>query len=90
VLECKNDDKGKYFWMNIYGSPMNQSDSAEKKHMNNCPDDASNWKGRILINIECEETEKPVAKVTHIEPEMVKEAELYMGMKNYSIIAEIG
>jgi len=76
--------------MNIYGSPMNQSDSAAKKQMNNNPDDASNWKGRMLINIECEETEKPVAKVAHIDPEMVREAEAYMGLKNYAMICEVG
>jgi len=90
ILECKHDEKGKYFWMNVYGSPMNQSDSAAKKHMNNHPDDASNWKGRVLLNIEVEETEKPIAKVCHIDPDMVREAEAYMGVKNFAIIAEVG
>jgi hypothetical protein len=58
--------------------------------MNNFPNEASNWKGRVLINIDICETEKPIAKVCHIEPEMVREAEAYMGNKNFAIIAEVG
>ena len=42
------------------------------------------------MQVECYETEKPIAKVCKIEKELVEEASAYMGMKNYAIIAEIG
>jgi len=53
---------------------MNQSNSEHKRNMNENPELASNWKGRILINIDCEETEKPVAKVSKIEAEHIIES----------------
>ena len=40
--------------------------------MNDNPEIASNWKGRVLIQITCEPTEKPIAKVEEIEEEIVK------------------
>jgi hypothetical protein len=39
---------GKYFWKNVYGSPLGYSGDNVKK-MNNLPEVASNWKGRILM-----------------------------------------
>ena len=62
------------YWKNIYGSPMNLSGSSAKKQMNNNPDVASNWKGRILMQVQCYETEKPIAKVCRIEEDLVLEA----------------
>lgn len=50
---------------------MNQSNSEHKRNMNENPELASNWKGRVLINIDCEETEKPVAKVVKIDGDNV-------------------
>lgn len=41
--------KGKFFWTNIYGSPLNLSNSQAKREMNENPELASNWKGRILM-----------------------------------------
>ena len=68
----KNDPKGRsshYCWKNIYGSPMGCDDTEVKKQMNLNPDMASNWKGRILMQIECIPTEKPCAKVQPIQEE---------------------
>ena len=53
---------------------MNQSNSEYKRNMNENPELASNWKGRILIQIDCQETEKPVAKVVKIEAEHIIES----------------
>jgi len=53
---------------------MNQSNSEHIRNMNENPELASNWKGRILINIDCEETEKPVAKVVKIDAEHIIES----------------
>ena len=45
--------------------------------MNENPELASNWKGRVLMQIECEETEKPVAKVKNIDSEHIIESKSY-------------
>jgi hypothetical protein len=58
--------------------------------MNENPELASNWKGRILLSVWCEETEKPIAKVTKIDEEILKESRKFMKDKTYDIIAEIG
>ena len=75
--------KGKFFWTNIYGSPLNQSNSQAKREMNENPELASNWKGRILMQIECEETEKPVAKICRIDQEIVEDANKYKVNNKY-------
>jgi len=50
---------------------MNQSDSKAKKIMNENPEYASHWKGRVLIQIEAEPTEKPIAKTMAIDEEII-------------------
>ena len=58
--------------------------------MNENPELASNWKGRILMQIECEPTEKPVAKVKEIDDDLVMKAKEYTLDRKYQIIAEVG
>lgn len=58
--------------------------------MNENPELASNWKGRVLMQIDCEETEKPVAKVQQVEDELVMQAKQYTLDRKYQIIAEVG
>ena len=88
ILEGKLN--GKFVWKNVYGSPMNLSNSAAKRAMNDNPELASFWKGRILMQIVCEDTEKPIAKVEKISDEVVMEAKAFMRDKEYDIIAEVG
>ena len=63
----ENKYKSMFIWKNIYGSPMNQSNSKYKREMNGNPDVASFWKGRVLCQIIAESTEKPTAKQMKIE-----------------------
>ena len=49
---------GKFFWKNIYGGPLDYS-GAMYKEMNENPIVASAWKGRILMQVLAEKTEKP-------------------------------
>ena len=51
--------------------------------MNEDPDLASNWKGRILMQIECYATEKPVSKVENIEDEVRDKAMQYTQLIKY-------
>lgn len=62
VIEDKFGNNGQFVWHNIYGCPLNQSGSKAKEIMNNDPDFASEWKGRVLLQIIGEATEKPMAK----------------------------
>ena len=39
---------GKFFWKNVYGSPLGVS-GANTKRMNENPELGSTWKGRILM-----------------------------------------
>jgi hypothetical protein len=69
---------------------MNQSNSKAKKQMNEDPSVASHWKGRVLVQITTEETDKPLAKTCPIEEEVLNEAKKFMSKKKFAIIAEIG
>jgi|TARA_B110000285_G_C15059054_1_gene581296 Ca2+-dependent lipid-binding protein len=62
IIEDKFNNNGEFIWHNIYGCPLNQSGSKAKEIMNNDPDFASEWKGRVLLQIIGEATEKPMAK----------------------------
>ena len=88
IIEGKGN--GKFVWKNVYGSPLNQSNSQAKKDMNENPEIASNWKGRILMQVVCEETEKPIAKVEKISDDLISEAKAFTMKKKYEIIAEVG
>ena len=49
-------------WKNIYGAPVDVSGTTAKQ-MNENPEVASLWKGRILIQVTAEKTEKPVLRI---------------------------
>ena len=53
---------GKFDWKNIYGAPMDCSGKWVDK-MNENPEIATLWKGRILIQCWAEKTEKPLLKI---------------------------
>ena len=58
--------------------------------MNENPEIASTWKGRILMQIEAFKTEKPVILCQNINEDDKKKAQPYLYEKDYEIIAEIG
>ena len=60
------------------------------KLMNSNPELASAWKGRVLMQITAEKTEKPQFSVQPIDPEVVELARPYMEDKHFEIIAEVG
>ena len=53
---------------------MNQNNSKYKRQMNNEPEYASNWKGRILCQIVAEPTDKALAKQQAIAKEVIDES----------------
>jgi len=42
--------------------------------MNDNPEYASQWKGRVLVQVIAEETEKPLAKTMQIEQDLINES----------------
>jgi hypothetical protein len=48
MIQMIQENKLSYFWKNIYGSPLNVSGET-KKAMNENPEIASTWKGRLLM-----------------------------------------
>jgi hypothetical protein len=78
------------FWANVLGAPLNQSGSKAKDLMNENPEHASAWKGRVLMQIECVETEKPLVKVQRIEDDQIRAAGGFMRNRAYQVICEVG
>ena len=63
-----------YMWENIYGAPPDtDGDVADK--MNDNPEIASHWRGRMLLEISCEECDKPKKGVEKLEKEIRDGAE---------------
>lgn len=79
-------------WINVYGAHMNYSgDNTDK--MNNDPDQASAWKGRILVMYYQEHVKNPVMKVRNMNEQEIKQLQDQyntFAQYDYSIIAEVG
>lgn len=87
IIEDTHKNNGHFVWHNIYGAPLNCSSGKAKEMMNNDPDFASEWKGRVLLQIIGEETDKPMAKQIEIEQDIIDLATEAAKPKKYSIIA---
>jgi hypothetical protein len=59
ILACNGPT---FNWINLYGAPNDYS-GANADKMNNHPEYASAWKGRILVQYYAEETKNPLMKV---------------------------
>lgn len=54
-------------WLNIYGAPTSTLSNATKVEMNNNPELASQWKGRILVYFNVERTKSPEARIRPVD-----------------------
>ena len=91
VFRMKNyierGQSGNFFWENIYGSPLGvMGDVTDRMNLN--PEIASFWKGRILMQVTAEKTDKPEMKVIDVDPDARREAQRYMGNREYIVLAE--
>ena len=89
LKECINQKNGTFFWKNIYGAPLDKS-GANTDLMNSNPDCASTWKGRILMQVTAEKTEKPTLMKKRLEQADLDKAAQFMQDHEFEIIAEIG
>jgi hypothetical protein len=71
---------GRYFWKNIYGSPLNCS-GKHTDRMNENPLIGSLWKGRILMQVYAEKTNKPVLLVRNIDIAEINAAAVHLTPK---------
>ncbi len=58
--------------------------------MNENPELASTWKGRILMQVSAEKTEKPQLIVENLKPEEKAGAAKYITEHEFEVIAEVG
>ena len=91
VLQSKNiigPKNGIYMWKNIYGAPADVS-GANAKNMNENPEAGSLWKGRILMQVLAEKTEKPVLRIQNIPKEEVEKAAQYLVDREFAMMVQV-
>ena len=74
-------------WKNVYGGPIGLAPSQNKKLMNENPEIASLWKGRILMHIQTFDSKAPESGMFDIDQnimQMVSQQETRI-MKEYEI-----
>lgn len=83
--------EGSLMWTNIYGSPLGVS-GANTEKMNDNPEVASTWKGRILMHISAFDTKSPEIKVAPLDPEFkvfAQKSGVYT-LEEYDLFVEFG
>ena len=89
LKECIESKNGSFFWKNIYGAPLGKSGENTDK-MNSNPDLASTWKGRILMQVVAEKTEKPIIKLQDLDEKTRELANPFLKPHEFEIQAEVG
>ena len=77
LKDCmKEENNGKFFWRNVYGAPLDRHGPTTDL-MNANPEVASAWKGRLLVQVTSEKTDKPTCGKRKIDPKELVQAEPY-------------
>jgi hypothetical protein len=58
--------------------------------MNSNPETASTWKGRILMQVTAEKTEKPLCLMQPCSEEDILKAQPYLQPHNFEVMCEVG
>jgi len=85
------DPMGQLFWANLYGAPLGKMGSNTER-MNEEPEYASQWKGRILLHLHAEEVKNPEMKLAPLAPELKEYAthQRAYEQETFELMAEIG
>ena len=59
IVNSYSNRGGALMWKNVYGGPIGLAPSANKQLMNENPEIASLWKGRILMHIQASDSKAP-------------------------------
>ena len=91
LLAAGSRDGGFFMWRSLYGAPEENTNDAAKA-MNDNPDIASDWKGKVLMHIRAEENDKPKKAMEAADPELKQRAkELgFLEEEAYELMVEIG
>ena len=89
MKECVGKKNGTYFWKNVYGAPLGYSGDNVKK-MNKAPDSASAWKGRMLMKVTAEKSEKPFLKQQPLEEPDLTDCAQFLVDREFEIMVEVG
>lgn len=88
ITESSNEN-GTLTWLNLYGSPLGCS-GANTDQMNEYPEIASTWKGRILVHVSAFDTKNPEMKLAILDPEYKTKCmkEGAFNLEEFEIMAE--
>jgi hypothetical protein len=91
ISECEDNEGSEVYWKNIYGAP-NGTTNAHATHMNENPEKASTWKGRILIQVDVKDEPHPKLMCQALEPDVKQQliAKEFFNNNEFEIVAEIG
>jgi hypothetical protein len=91
LIELGRQEGGHYYWQNMYGSPVGYENGAGDL-MNKNPEIGSSWKGRILMQVESEESKHPERREQALESSIKATAvsRKLFEKRAYDVIAEIG
>lgn len=89
ILKRYEDNKKfPWYWKDIYGAPVGVT-GKNTDEMNAIPELGSTWKGRILMQAICEDTDSPKMKITNVSDKVLQEAGQYMLPRKYEIKLEV-
>jgi hypothetical protein len=74
----------KFDWKNIYGAPLDHSGKWCDK-MNNNPEVATLWKGRILVQVVAEKSEKPLLKMEKLSEDVIEDSKDCWSTRKYAL-----
>ena len=74
IVNHPNPEEGELRWVNLYGAPTGGWGGPVTAQMNQDPNSASNWKGRILMHTCSIDTKNPEFKNSELEPAMKTKA----------------
>jgi len=66
VANCSSKD-GELRWVNIYGAPTGLVEGPNMKKMNDNPEQASRWKGRLLLHVQVSDSKSPEKDIVPID-----------------------
>lgn len=91
VKEGEENQGGKFFWHNLYGSPHGYSGSICSA-MDENPELGSSWKGKILMHVECENADHPERRIQALDEQVKLDATNlgFFAEKEYDFVAEVG
>ena len=88
IVEKYSDDNAGFAWVNIYGGPPEVSNEFADQ-MNENPEAASNWQGRILVYLKARDEEHPKLEVSHLDQQLITAAKPFFELNEYEVMAEL-